>query len=157
MEIWSAGRGRARELGDEVLVAARLAAWRDGAKGFLGRRRTGRQAQFDREGDAKHAAERAEDAAGLWGGADESLGVRLDEEELDMADGVGGGLGEAEEPSLAGGEIRALGGWLAGCGARGARGMGLGEAAGLPQQSEAVQALYHAAEAVVDDEEKQRG
>ena len=82
---------------------------------------------------------------------------------LDLGGELGGGLSEAEEPGVAGGDD-GLGarGWrggigLAGVAARGerrargewwARG---GQAAGLPAQGQAVEPLEHAAEAGVDE------
>ena len=90
-------------------------------------------------------------------GLDQRVGVRAGEEELDLADGVDGGLGEADQPGLAGGDIGALRGLRARLGCLGAGGTGLGEGACLELQGEAIQAQDHAAEAVVDGEEEERG
>jgi hypothetical protein len=103
-----------------------------------------------RQGDADGAAERAQMAGGLRGGAQQGDGVGGVQEGLDLADVLGDRLVDAQQPGAAlrqaqSGRARD-GGGLAGR-ARGAR---RGEAAGGEEVGQAIDVLHGAVEAGVE-------
>ena len=137
--------------GERAVGCGRLGVLRFGAGFARGGRARGKAQPF-RRGDAEGAAERAEDSSGLGGGFDEGADVGVGEDDLDVADVLGGGLDQADQPEMGFGDgdrLGAVGVRAGGCGA-GLGGAGLGQGSGLPALGETVEAQGHASEAVVD-------
>jgi len=125
--------------------------------GVRARAGAGREAKVVGRGEAEHAAEGAQDAAGLGGGGDEGAGFGGGEESLHLAGVLGGALGEQNQAEAAGGDVGALGaGRLGGRDSRGGTRAGHAQDAGLDVAGDGVEAVDHAGEAAVD-QDQQRG
>ena len=112
--------------------------------------------------DAEHAEDRAEDASGLWGGGEQGLDVGVGEQCFELAAVPGDGLDQADEPGAAAGQAERFCGegqrGLPGCCLRGrgfrARVADFGQAAGLPQGEQAIEAADFALEIVAEEQDE---